>query len=254
MKPGGVGAGRIPAALSLRAAARDRCRSGPGVRRGLPGRGGPPVDPGEAAPGDETQCLLDHRDRRDVGGGELDRAGSENGPENPGGDHAGTPEAILGWLAVLTITGFAVRSSLPAATRGPTYPPLVADAVALVITVLPVWGYLTAAEAGAAQGSWGKRQAGLRVVSADGQQVSWGRAAVRNAVKLAPWQLAHVTVARIILDVEAPGDDRGDLRAVPAHPRSASPWPGATLPSRPARPRRRHPGDLHLRPRPRAAP
>ena len=111
--------------------------------------------------------------------------------------------AILGWLAVLTAMGFAVRSVLPA-TGEPTYPALAADAVALLATVLPVWAWLTLTEAGPAQGSWGKRRAGLRVASADGHDVSWGRAAIRNAVKLAPWQLAHVTVARIILDADAP--------------------------------------------------
>jgi uncharacterized RDD family membrane protein YckC len=112
--------------------------------------------------------------------------------------------AILGWLAVLTVVGFAVRSVLPPALAEPTYSPLVADAAALVLTVLPVWAYLTAAEASPLQGSWGKRRAGLRVVSAHGQPVTWRRAAVRNAVKLAPWQLAHVAVARIILEVDAP--------------------------------------------------
>lgn len=111
---------------------------------------------------------------------------------------------IVGWLAALTVVGLAVRAVLPTIGGEPTYLPLVADAVAFVLSVLPVWAYFTVAEASSAQGSCGKRRAGLRVVTAGGRPITWRQAAVRNAVKLAPWQLAHVAVARIILEVDAP--------------------------------------------------
>ena len=53
--------------------------------------------------------------------------------------------AIVCWLAVLTVAGLVLRTVLPPA---PSYPPVVADVVALLFTVLPVRAFLTAGEAG----------------------------------------------------------------------------------------------------------
>ncbi|WP_222192224.1 RDD family protein [Modestobacter italicus] len=108
---------------------------------------------------------------------------------------------ILGWLAVLTVLGLGARLALPA--PGPISP-VAADAVAFGFSVLPVWAYLTVTEAGVRRGSWGKQRTGLAVVAGDGRRAGAGRVAVRNAVKLLPWQLAHVAVARIIAEVDAP--------------------------------------------------
>ena len=83
-------------------------------------------------------------------------------------------------------------------------PPLLADAAAFLLTVLPVWVYLTTTESGREQASWGKRRAGLRVSSATGTDIGRRRVAVRNAVKLLPWQLAHLAVARIITGADEP--------------------------------------------------
>lgn len=66
------------------------------------------------------------------------------------------------------------------------------DAVSFAVTVVPAWAYLTVAEAGALHATWGKRRMGLRV-----QPGSAGRIAVRNAVKVAPWALAHLGVAAL---------------------------------------------------------
>lgn len=109
---------------------------------------------------------------------------------------------IIGWLAVLTIAGFVIQPLLPPAPADLSYPPLVADVVAFTATVLPVWAYLTVTESGPTRASWGKRRAGLHVVSANGACPGWRHAAGRNAVKLVPWQLAHIAVARLILGSE----------------------------------------------------
>lgn len=109
---------------------------------------------------------------------------------------------IVSWLAALTIVGFAVRAWLPPAAATPAL--LATDAVAFGFSVLPVWAYLTVTEAGARQASWGKRRVGLRVDASDGGRPSWGRVAGRNAVKLLPWELAHIAVARLILGVDDP--------------------------------------------------
>jgi uncharacterized RDD family membrane protein YckC len=108
---------------------------------------------------------------------------------------------IVGWLAVLTGGGFAVRALLPPGDAG-AMPAVAYDAVAFAFSVLPVWLYLTLTEAGARQATWGKRRAGLVVVTAGGGRPGWRRIAVRNAVKLLPWQLAHIAVARLILGGE----------------------------------------------------
>jgi uncharacterized RDD family membrane protein YckC len=64
--------------------------------------------------------------------------------------------------------------------------------------------YLTVTEGGSSQATWGKRRTRLRVVAPDGGHSPWTHVAVRNAVKLLPWQLAHVAVARLALGVDEP--------------------------------------------------
>ena len=77
--------------------------------------------------------------------------------------------------------------------------------VALLLTVLPVRPFLTAGEAGRHAAGWGQRRAGPRVVGPDGGRPGSSRVAVRNAVEPLPSQLAHVAVARAILDPEDVG-------------------------------------------------
>lgn len=112
---------------------------------------------------------------------------------------------IVAWFAGLTGAGVVVRLLVPEA--GTTLPagvlPLV-DLVVFAITVAPVGTYLTVTEAGPRQASWGKRWAGLRVVSgADGDRPGPLRVVARTAVKLLPWQLAHLAVARFIVGVDS---------------------------------------------------
>lgn len=109
---------------------------------------------------------------------------------------------ITAWLGVLTVVGLGLRPRLPSQAPGtdPTGP----DVLAFALTVLPVWVYLVVTEAGRRAATIGKRAAGLRVVRLAGGRASGGRVAWRNAVKLAPWQIAHLAVSRFILDVEIP--------------------------------------------------
>lgn len=111
---------------------------------------------------------------------------------------------IVAWFAGLTGAGVVVRLLEPEV--GATLPadelPLV-DLVVFAITVVPVGIYLTVTEAGPRQASWGKQRAGLRVVSgADGDPPGPLRVITRTAVKLLPWQLAHLAVARFIVGVD----------------------------------------------------
>ncbi|MFI6600586.1 RDD family protein [Nonomuraea sp. NPDC050536] len=96
---------------------------------------------------------------------------------------------IVGWLVMLAaayLLGFRPLAAVPLVG---------ADLVIAGITVLPVWAYLVVSEAGTAQATWGKRRARL-IVTADGGRPGPLRIMVRNAVKLLPWQLAHLAVLR----------------------------------------------------------
>jgi len=108
---------------------------------------------------------------------------------------------IAGWIGMLTAAGVVVRGPLP---PGGDPPLLATDLAVFACTVLPVGSYLAVGEAGARQAGWGKRRAGLRVVRADGGRPSAARVVARTAVKLLPWQLAHIAVARLILGVDDP--------------------------------------------------
>lgn len=119
---------------------------------------------------------------------------------------------IAGWLVVLTGAGAIVRPALP--DRTPSLP--ASDALAAGITVLPVWGYLTVSEAVQAHASLGKRRRALMVVDAAGRPVGWGRSGLRNAIKLMPWQIAHLAVSRYILGRQIPVAVLADVGAVGA--------------------------------------
>jgi len=108
---------------------------------------------------------------------------------------------VVAWIAVLSGLGAGVRATLPG---GATIGLAGTDALAFVCSVLPVWLYLAVTEGGARQASWGKRRAGLRVVGPGGSRPGPGRIAVRETVKLLPWQLAHLAVARLLLGEGAP--------------------------------------------------
>ena len=111
---------------------------------------------------------------------------------------------IIGaWVALLSAAAAVLRLWVPGGVF-PSAPPAV-DLSAFAATVLPAWIYLTVSESGSGRASWGRRRVGLRVVAqGDNGKTGAPRIAGRNAVKLMPWQLAHLAVARLILGVDAP--------------------------------------------------
>ena len=106
---------------------------------------------------------------------------------------------IVAWVALLTVVGLVLHPVTPT-----TSSPVIADGAVFCLTVLPVGVYLTLTESGPRQATWGKHRAGLRVVTTDGQRPGLLRIALRAAVKLSPWQLAHVAMSRLILKLDAP--------------------------------------------------
>lgn len=76
--------------------------------------------------------------------------------------------------------------------------PGTADLAQFATGVLPAALYLASGESGPARATAGKRSARLVVVAEGGGRARTGRIAVRTAVKLLPWQLAHLGVARAV--------------------------------------------------------
>ena len=92
-------------------------------------------------------------------------------------------------FAVLAPLGFAVQWILGyAPSTGPQI-----WATLLLNFSLPAWAYFAASDASAGGATVGKRWVGIRVSPEDHGRVGAVRAVGRTAVKLAPWELVHVS-------------------------------------------------------------
>lgn len=107
---------------------------------------------------------------------------------------------ILAILAGATLVGALLTRSVDFSRRDVG----LTDLLAFTFSVLPTWLYLTATEAGRRHATYGKQRRGLRVTVVHGGRVGLVRSGVRNSIKLLPWQLAHVAVVRLVLEVQAP--------------------------------------------------
>ncbi len=75
--------------------------------------------------------------------------------------------------------------------------PLAGHALSFVTLTLPVLLYFALSEASTRRATWGKRRLGLEVVSENGGRLDLGRAVLRAAVKLLPWEISHAALWRI---------------------------------------------------------
>ena len=66
---------------------------------------------------------------------------------------------------------------------------------------LPAWIYFTVSDCSARGATLGKRLMGIRVTSVSANRVSFGRALLRTAVKLLPWELVHITAFALSADL-----------------------------------------------------
>jgi len=101
-------------------------------------------------------------------------------------DCAGLAAAVQGTQWVLAA---ATRGVLPRSVTGPQI-----ETWVLLSVSLPVWLYFIVMEPSAGQATVGKRLLGLRVARAGGGRIGLGQAVARTALKLLPWELAHVTL------------------------------------------------------------
>lgn len=73
-----------------------------------------------------------------------------------------------------------------------------ADVGITLLTVLPYFAYLFITEVSQAHATWGKRRAGIAVYGKESSAPSWGSVAIRNLIKVAPWQLGHMGTMRLV--------------------------------------------------------
>lgn len=105
--------------------------------------------------------------------------------------------AISLYLVVLLVIGLALARSRGDLTSMSTSVARM-DAIAFFTTVLPVALYFILLEGGQNQATIGKRRLGLRVAKVhSGSRLTTSQSVVRTAVKLLPWQLAHLALVRI---------------------------------------------------------
>jgi uncharacterized RDD family membrane protein YckC len=108
---------------------------------------------------------------------------------------------VLGWVVVTAAVGVPLYFS--GATSRLSVVAL--NVIAAVVMVVPVTFALAALESSAREGSIGKRFRRLAVVNSHtGGRVSFGRALLRNSVKIAiPWLLGHAAVFEIVSSSES---------------------------------------------------
>ena len=109
---------------------------------------------------------------------------------------------IVDWLIILVWVAVVAAVGVPLYLTGITIamPVLWLNVVATVTLVVPITVLLAGLEASAKEASLGKRLARLRVVSLRaGDRLSFGRAMVRNSLKIAvPWVIGHAAVYGIV--------------------------------------------------------
>lgn len=106
---------------------------------------------------------------------------------------------ILAYIVVLAGVNYGIILSGGVLDKASPFfaSPVVKDAIAFLTLILPVILYFTLQESSPRQGTWGKRKAGIRVVSAQGGRLSKVQAFVRSLIKFLPWQIAHTSIYQI---------------------------------------------------------
>jgi uncharacterized RDD family membrane protein YckC len=105
---------------------------------------------------------------------------------------------IVGYILLLTSAALLIGTGFPGLRNEMLLSdPYVGDLLAFVTLVAPVGLYFTLFESSHHQATPGKRRMRLQVTNLAGGRLSRGRALVRAAVKLLPWQVAHTSIFHI---------------------------------------------------------
>lgn len=99
-------------------------------------------------------------------------------------------------LAAITFTVVRISSLMGLSLDWPANPYL-ADLLAFVTLILPVIIYFSLQESSSKQATWGKKKAGIRVVTGDKERISRKQAVFRSILKFIPWQIAHTCIFQL---------------------------------------------------------
>ena len=101
---------------------------------------------------------------------------------------------IAAYLGLLVAVGLVVRLAAPDVSGALFGSPISGELTGFLLLTLPVTLYFAVSEHSAAEGTWGKRRLGLRVVTAAGGRLGLRRSLLRSGLKFAPWELAHAAI------------------------------------------------------------
>lgn len=76
-------------------------------------------------------------------------------------------------------------------------PAFAKDAMAFLVLIFPVMLYFAYRESRPYLKSWGKFKAGIQVVNASGNPLTFWQALLRSFLKFLPWQIAHTCIFQI---------------------------------------------------------
>jgi uncharacterized RDD family membrane protein YckC len=110
---------------------------------------------------------------------------------------------IMGWL-VLVFVVLGLPQILGWVDLSPIWTDQTAADVGItLLTVLPYFAYLYLTESSPVHATWGKRRAGITVRDRGGSPPTRAAVALRNVVKVGPWQLGHMGTMRLVTASEA---------------------------------------------------
>jgi len=106
---------------------------------------------------------------------------------------------VLAYILVLATVNYGLIPAGGALDRFSPFfaSPIGRDTIAFLTLILPVILYFALQESSSRGATWGKRKAGIQVVSLVGARLTFGRALVRSALKFLPWQIAHTSIYHI---------------------------------------------------------
>ncbi len=107
---------------------------------------------------------------------------------------------VIDWLVIAAWGGLLFGFVMVVTGGNPPRPggPWKAQAVSLVAMTVPFALYFALGEASRWRGTLGKHLVGLVVCRRSEQRLSFGRALLRNAIKLVPWEFGHTVAHQAI--------------------------------------------------------
>lgn len=108
------------------------------------------------------------------------------------------------YLSLLVVLGFTINTVFPEISERLFATPLSSQLTGFLAITLPVTLYFALSESSSWQATWGKRRKNLRVVQADGRNLSRARAFGRTALKFVPWELAHTCIWQVSFAPQEP--------------------------------------------------